>query len=535
MEAGKLLFGHLKALIKASKKFNEQGVSIRRRLVLYWVSMVLALFLIFILVLNLIGTFSKTERELSAFLELQERNTSAALSNHLSELTAQGIVLSKEISKKMSNLLNDRGVDFDELNDNISLIAELEGDLYDSVYTTLNAGDCNGAFVLLDATANTGLDGSEKSRIGCYLRYSDVSTAGSSNQRLTYFRGMFDIARKNGVQLHNRWNPEFDTSFLPGYDDFMAIQVDRIADSFCWSGRMHITGTWEDANLLYVPVVYQGRVCGICGIELGDLYFQLSYASVKSQYGNVMTLIAPLEGDHLLLDKAMFGGSAGAALQTQGVLSIKDEKYFESYDSGSVRYIGAHKSLEHKTVDGKELVVALLLPESSFSSAVSSERAKWMIISFAALLLLLVLSFFLSRSFAKPITQGIRSLKEEPLMGGTVAKVGIKEIDELHDFVRALKEKRRLAEEMPPGVQLLFTDFSSRVQTLTPMERTVLQYYIEGHDTVETANLAFISINTVKKHNTNIYRKLGITTREELMLYIDLFRRCGTIEEISYI
>ena len=107
MEAGKLLFGHLKALIKASKKFNEQGVSIRRRLVLYWVSMVLALFLIFILVLNLIGTFSKTERELSAFLELQERNTSAALSNHLSELTAQGIILSKEISKKMSNLLTE--------------------------------------------------------------------------------------------------------------------------------------------------------------------------------------------------------------------------------------------------------------------------------------------------------------------------------------------------------------------------------------------------------------------------------------------
>lgn len=228
MEVGKLLFGHLKALIKASKKFNEQGVSIRRRLVLYWVSMVLALFLIFILVLNLIGTFSKTERELSAFLELQERNTSAALSNHLSELTAQGIILSKEISKKMSNLLNDRGVDFDELNDNISLIAELEGDLYDSVYTTLNAGDCNGAFVLLDATANTGLDGSEKSRIGCYLRYSDVSTAGSSNQRLTYFRGMFDIARKNGVQLHNRWNPEFDTSFCR---DMMILWRFRLIES----------------------------------------------------------------------------------------------------------------------------------------------------------------------------------------------------------------------------------------------------------------------------------------------------------------
>ena len=145
MEAGKLLFGHLKALIKASKKFNEQGVSIRRRLVLYWVSMVLALFLIFILVLNLIGTFSKTERELSAFLELQERNTSAALSNHLSELTAQGIILSKEISKKMSNLLNDRGVDFDELNDNISLISELEEDIYCLLYTSPSPRDHRGS------------------------------------------------------------------------------------------------------------------------------------------------------------------------------------------------------------------------------------------------------------------------------------------------------------------------------------------------------------------------------------------------------
>ena len=50
----------------------------------------------------------------------------------------------------------------------------------------------------------------------------------------------------------------------------------------------------------------------------------------------------------------------------------------------------------------------------------------------------------------------------------------------------------------------------------------------------EVAARSFISVNTVKKHNTNINRKLGVTTREELMLYIDLFRRCGRIEEIAY-
>ena len=66
------------------------------------------------------------------------------------------------------------------------------------------------------------------------------------------------------------------------------------------------------------------------------------------------------------------------------------------------------------------------------------------------------------------------------------------------------------------------------------MERTVLQYYIDGYKIEEIAARAFISVNTAKKHNTNINRKLGVTTREELMLYIDLFRRCGRLEQIAY-
>ena len=44
---------------------------------------------------------------------------------------------------------------------------------------------------------------------------------------------------------------------------------------------------------------------------------------------------------------------------------------------------------------------------------------------------------------------------------------------------------------------------------------------------------AYISVATAKKHNTNINRKLGVTSREELMLYIDLFRRCGRLDEIA--
>lgn len=88
-------------------------------------------------------------------------------------------------------------------------------------------------------------------------------------------------------------------------------------------------------------------------------------------------------------------------------------------------------------------------------------------------------------------------------------------------------------EGLPPRVESFLTDFSEKVQALTPMERTVLQYYIDGYGIEEIAAEAFISIYTVKKHNSNINRKLGVSTREELRVYIEIFRRCGRIEEIS--
>lgn len=86
---------------------------------------------------------------------------------------------------------------------------------------------------------------------------------------------------------------------------------------------------------------------------------------------------------------------------------------------------------------------------------------------------------------------------------------------------------------LPPNIEELLSGFRDWVQTLTPMERTVLQYYIDGCSLEEVAARAYISVSTAKKHNTNINRKLGVTPREELMLYIDLFRRCGRLDEIA--
>ena len=92
---------------------------------------------------------------------------------------------------------------------------------------------------------------------------------------------------------------------------------------------------------------------------------------------------------------------------------------------------------------------------------------------------------------------------------------------------------RQIAEGMlPPGMEDLFQSFSEKVKTLSSAEHRIFRYYIEGCEIADIPDLAFISINTVKKHNRSIYQKLGVASRDELMLYIELFRCCGRLEEL---
>lgn len=105
-----------------------------------------------------------------------------------------------------------------------------------------------------------------------------------------------------------------------------------------------------------------------------------------------------------------------------------------------------------------------------------------------------------------------------------------------YDKLMTVRSIPELSEEsgaaLPPDIEELFTAFARRTAALTATERSILNYYADGREISEVAELAFISIHTVRKHNANIYQKLGIGSRDELMLYIDLFRRTGRLEEI---
>ncbi len=88
------------------------------------------------------------------------------------------------------------------------------------------------------------------------------------------------------------------------------------------------------------------------------------------------------------------------------------------------------------------------------------------------------------------------------------------------------------AGNLPPNMEALFRSFARKVEALSPAERRILNYYIDGYEIADVPELAFISIHTVKKHNRSIYQKLEIASRDELMLYIELFRCCNRLDEI---
>jgi len=59
--------------------------------------------------------------------------------------------------------------------------------------------------------------------------------------------------------------------------------------------------------------------------------------------------------------------------------------------------------------------------------------------------------------------------------------------------------------------------FASQLSGLTPTERVIYDYYLAGVSTKEIMNSLNIKENTLKYHNKNIYGKLGVCSRKQLI------------------
>ena len=256
-------FRELRALNAFAKK---QSVGMQRKLMLYWVSMILVVFAAVILLLSIAGAFSQNDEQLHEVMELQLKNTQDSLASRLDRLTAQSLNLSKELSREIEGELVREGISLQEVNDDSERLLKLQQIMYPLVNTTLQTANCNGAYVILNATANTTLEVADHSRSGIHLRYTNLSASNPVAPTVVYFRGIPDIARQKDLELHNRWNLEFDTDLIPGCRELMDTSLDRPAQRYFWSRRIDLKGTcvspsWAAMGPCTVPAGWRSAHC----------------------------------------------------------------------------------------------------------------------------------------------------------------------------------------------------------------------------------------------------------------------------------
>ena len=522
------------SVLRLSRRLSKTDSSAGNRsiggsLALYWLCMVLAMLSAALLLLSVTGVLSRTARQFGETAALQQSNTAAVFTAQMDALTAQGIQLSETVSGELEGFLARRNLPFDALNDDPALIAELEKNLIPALKTAMEGSTCSGVYFCLNATANTSLPDAENHRMGVYLRYSSLRSIPPSGNT-AYFRGTVDAARESGLQLHNRWNPELNITLIPGYRQVMAWTGDRLSGGCLWTERVPLLDTWENVTLLCVPVRDgNGTVRGICGMELSDLYFSLSHSVVSSSYGSFIMLLAPINGDTLLLDKAMLGSTEGTNLSASGTMKIKEGRDYDTFTWNGTTYLGKYQVVPGRLADGYPLAAVTLIPESGYRNRAQSTRIGWVFGSLGFLAGLLVLAAALSRRFATPIAQGFAAARSP---AQDWQPTGIREIDELTAYFHSRLWESQPEAALPRQVESLVSELIDRAKGLTGTERVILRYYAEGYAVKDISGLLFISVGTVKGHNSHIYSKLGVDSYDSLKAYLDVLRRCERLEEL---
>lgn len=516
------------------RQLKSRSISMQHKLMLYFMLIIVAILCVLLVVVAISGVFSVSERHLSQNLNMTLDNVSSNIAKQFDRLTAQGLKLSDELCTEVDYLLKENSMTFHDLNNNPEGIKELEQAAFARINSVLDLTGCSGAYMILDVTVNTEVSGSDISRSGVYVRRTSLNDCTPVNSYKALFRGAKEVARKNNVELHNRWHMEFDTEKFHLYREIAENPSNREAGSYIWTRKHKLTDTWEDIMLLIVPIVgSRGEFYGICGMEVSSLYFQLAYPSYGSEFGSLVTILSPKEGDKLLLSEGLCGADEGGKF-IEHTLDIRESKNFNVYNFEEGGYIGIQRdvTISKMRLDDTKWTIAVLLAAENYRDYSVRKKWIWVMVFIFLLVLMVFLSVFLSRRYVRPIMRNIQAIQNGTILHD--AKTGMSELDELVRFLHTKQPDAAEDGNIPDSIREIFDSFIERSKKLTNAEHNILEYYIDGHQIMEIPDLAYISMSTVRTHNRNIYKKLEVSSKEELMLYIDLIRRCGRLDELRH-
>ena len=160
----------------ARHRENIRQSAMSARLLWPCLLLVVLLVLTFGAALFLFASLHNTKKDTTRSLEIQFSVFQNDVERYFDQLAVMGVNLSADMSALVDQQLAERKMAFDRLNDSPEVLNALEEEMIEPLCRSLRQTSCSGAFVLLDATVNTRMEGAEHSRAGLYVQKSGADT-----------------------------------------------------------------------------------------------------------------------------------------------------------------------------------------------------------------------------------------------------------------------------------------------------------------------------------------------------------------------
>jgi DNA-binding CsgD family transcriptional regulator len=519
-------------------RFSSKSISMRLRLFFFLLVLVLTMMAGIIVILLVTGTFSAGLKESKQLLSRELKYVSQDISLQYGQLSVQAVDFSKQLSSQIEEYLNTKQQNINELSETPEHIEELITSLYQNTYFYLEKSNCSGAFVILDTTVNPALENSENSKAGLYLKNLEPNIISSSSPNTTLLRGFFSIGRENSLNLHTQWRMEFDVSEA----DYYHIPMEEarknprlpISKLYYWSNPMIIPDTSEEVMICCVPLIdSKNNIYGVCGLEISMMLFKLSHMPTNNTYPRMFCMFSRLTDNRLSIENSMLAGGYSIKDFSEENTFLKiteNSKSYNNYQSDEGRiYLGYHTQTQlypnGSPYSQHNWVTAVLVPKEDIVNSIT--RLNIILVCLLCLLITngIIISIIFSNKYLKPISEGLEMLRTEN--SSELAKTNVQEIDELIEYLAVYKNELQQKAEQEKHQITILEQFIEKTKTLTPAERSVFNLYSKGLSAQEIASTLFLSINTIKTHTKHIFAKLGVASREELLLYISMLEDIG--------
>lgn len=525
--------------IKTSlSEIKKNGLSMKRRLAVY-IAILLCLFLVLIgVVLNLLGILNITPYRLQNTFARTLEETTLRFETQTDLNAAHALSFAKRLSSVTEHFLTKHGVRFEALENNIALIDELQLEIYNIIGANMHYADCSGAFFILNTTVNNALE--EEDRSAVYLKFSYLHSQSMVNHQTSMLYGSSALSKEYGADYHSAWHLELPVGAYAEIDELFSVSKNSFDGRYILSSVYNIPDTWESVRFLCVPVFdSRDRLLGVCGFEISNLYFTLSHQSHDDELENIVHGLFTKTEDGTFVGQ-ISGNQSGYTPSGTGVLTVSPGKSMDSFTYAGESFVGKYCEI---TLGENELITAVMVPEYTYENLLWWSYFRVFILLLAITLLMLFVCFYFSHKYMQPILKGFEHIKSN---ASPDMQIKIPEIDDLFRFlsekdrgyedeITSLTRLRDEAKDEYTKIQSkldrvvdrhksevdpeFYEIFRTNLRKLTAKEREVFDLYLEGKSAKEIQETLLINPNTLKYHNKNIYSKLGVTSRKELLLY----------------